>query len=63
MSVVLPCWSAGGACAATVGGSGRRGGRTDVLGQRAGVDDTGKTQRPPEGTAPFRQREASRIGM
>jgi hypothetical protein len=35
----------------------------DVLGQRAGVEDTGDAQRPPEGSAPLRQREASRIRM
>jgi hypothetical protein len=63
MSVVLPCWVSGGAFASTVGGSGRHGGRTDVLDQRAGVDDPGDPQRPPEGAAPLRQCEASRIGM
>jgi hypothetical protein len=63
MSVVLPCWSAGGACATTVGGSARHGGRADVLGQRTGVEDTGETQRTPEGATPLRQRETSRIGM
>jgi len=34
-----------------------------VLGQRPGVEDTGESQRSPEGAAPLRQREASRIGM
>jgi hypothetical protein len=34
-----------------------------VLGQRAGVRNTGESQRPPEGATPLRQREASRIGM
>jgi hypothetical protein len=34
-----------------------------VLGQQAGVRDTGKTQRAPEGSTPLRQREASRIRM
>jgi hypothetical protein len=37
--------------------------RTDVLGQRTGVRDTGETQRTPEGATPLRQREAGRIGM
>jgi hypothetical protein len=63
MSVVLPCWVSGGANASTVGGSGRRGGRTDVLDQRAGVDDPGDSQRSPEGATPLRQCEAIRIGM
>jgi hypothetical protein len=43
--------------------TGRSGYRTDVLGQRTSVQDTGYAQRPPEGTAPLRQREASRIRM
>jgi hypothetical protein len=34
-----------------------------VLGQLAGVNDTGYPQRPPEGAAPLCQREASRIWM
>jgi hypothetical protein len=34
-----------------------------VLGQRAGVRNTGEAQRTPEGATPLRQREASRIGM
>jgi hypothetical protein len=34
-----------------------------VLGQQAGVQDTGVPQRTPEGATPLRQREASRIGM
>ena len=42
----------------------RHGDRTDVLGQQTGVSNTtGKSQRAPEGTTPFRQREASRIRM
>ena len=46
-----------------VRGSGRLGSRTDVLGQRTGVGDPGEPQRPPEGAAPLRQREAGRIKM
>jgi hypothetical protein len=34
-----------------------------VLDKRTGVSNTGESQRPPEGTAPLRLREASRIGM
>ena len=34
-----------------------------MLGGRAGVQDTGDTQRSPEGAAPLRQRETGRIGM
>jgi len=34
-----------------------------MLGEQPGVSDTGESQRPPEGTAPLRQREASRIRM
>jgi hypothetical protein len=34
-----------------------------VLGQQPGVSNTGEAQRPPEGTASLRQREASRIRM
>jgi hypothetical protein len=34
-----------------------------VLGQRTGVSNTVESQRPPEGTASLRQREASRIRM
>ena len=34
-----------------------------MLGQRPGVDDTGESQRSPEGATPLRLREASRIGM
>jgi hypothetical protein len=37
--------------------------RTDVLGQQPGVSNTGEAQRPPEGTASLRQREAGRIRM
>jgi hypothetical protein len=39
------------------------GSRPDVLGQHTGVEDTGDSQRPPEGATPLRQREAGRIGM
>ena len=34
-----------------------------MLCQRTGVEDTGESQRSPEGATPLRQREASRIGM
>jgi hypothetical protein len=34
-----------------------------VLGQQTGVSNTSESQRPPEGTTPLRQREASRIRM
>jgi hypothetical protein len=34
-----------------------------MLGERAGVQDTGDAQRSPEGATPLRQREAGRIGM
>ena len=34
-----------------------------MLGQRSGVEDTGESQRAPEGATPLRQREASRIRM
>jgi hypothetical protein len=34
-----------------------------VLGQQTGVSNTGESQRPPEGTASLRQREAGRIRM
>jgi hypothetical protein len=61
MSVVLPCWIRVGR-RPTIGGSERRG-RSDVLGQRTGVSNTSESQRPPEGSAPLRQREASRIRM
>jgi hypothetical protein len=47
----------------TIGGSVRHGGRSEVLGQRTGVRDPGETQRPPEGSASLRQREAGRIRM
>jgi len=43
--------------------TGRSGYRTDVLGQRPAVQDTGDSQRTPEGATPLRQREASRIRM
>ena len=35
--------------------------KVDVLGQWTGVSNTVESQRAPEGTAPLRQREASRI--
>ena len=47
----------------TIGGSVRVIDRADVLGQQTGVSNTGDSQRPPEGSAPLRQREASRIRM
>jgi hypothetical protein len=47
----------------TIGGSPRHGDRVEVLGERTGVRDTGEAQRPPEGAAPLRQREAGRIRM
>ncbi|GAA2622709.1 hypothetical protein Adu01nite_02050 [Paractinoplanes durhamensis] len=34
-----------------------------MLGKRTGVSNSGESQRPPEGPAPLRQREASRIRM
>jgi hypothetical protein len=34
-----------------------------MLRQRPGVEDTGDSQRTPEGATPLRQREASRVGM
>jgi hypothetical protein len=46
-----------------IGRSARRGDRTDVLGERTGVSNTGESQRPPEGTASLRLREAGRIRM
>jgi hypothetical protein len=46
-----------------IGGSGRHGDRSDVLGKQAGVSNTGESQRAPEGTAPLRLREAGRIRM
>jgi hypothetical protein len=46
-----------------IGDSVRRGDRTDVLGKRAGVSNTGESQRPPEGSAPLRLRETGRIRM
>ena len=63
MSVVLPCWVVAGLQRPTIGGSGRSINHPDVLGQRTGVSNTGESQRPPEGSAPLRLREASRIGM
>jgi hypothetical protein len=47
--------------APTIGGS--ECGASHRLGQRTGVDDTGDTQRAPEGAAALRQRETSRIRM
>jgi hypothetical protein len=61
MSVVLPCWIRVRRQRLTIGGSGRHGDRPDVLGQRTGVSNTVESQRAPEGPAPLRQREASRI--
>ena len=46
-----------------IGGSGRHGDRTDVLGKQSGVSNTGESQRAPEGTSPLRLREADRIRM
>jgi hypothetical protein len=46
-----------------IGGSGRHGDRTDVLGKQTGVSNTGESQRAPEGTTPLRLREAGRIRM
>ena len=46
-----------------IGGSVRPRDRADVLGQQTGVSNTGESQRTPEGAAPLRQREASRIRM
>jgi hypothetical protein len=54
MSVGPTLLVSGGAFAATVGDSARLGGRPDVLGQRTGVQDTGETQRSPEGATPLR---------
>ncbi|GIE84179.1 hypothetical protein SAMN06264365_101409 [Actinoplanes regularis] len=34
-----------------------------MLGKQSGVSNTGETQRPPEGSASLRLREAGRIGM
>jgi hypothetical protein len=34
-----------------------------MLCQRTGVEDTGESQRSPEGATPLRQREARQIGM
>ena len=34
-----------------------------MLRERTGVEDTGESQRPPEGATPLRLREASRIRM
>jgi hypothetical protein len=46
-----------------IGGSGRHGDRSDVLGKQSGVSNTGESQRTPEGATPLRLREASRIRM
>jgi hypothetical protein len=43
--------------------TGRSARRLDVPGQLGGVGDTVDAQRPPEGAALARLREASRIGM
>jgi hypothetical protein len=58
MLVVLPCGSGWEHRASTIGGSVHCG---DHFGQRAGVDDTGYTQRAPEGAATLRERKASQI--
>ena len=63
MSVVLPCWIRVGLLRPTIGGSGRHGDRSDVLGQQTGVSNTSEAQRTPEGATPLRQREAGRIRM
>lgn len=34
-----------------------------MFGERPGVSDTGDSQRPPEGPAPHRKRETTRIGV
>jgi hypothetical protein len=46
-----------------IGGSGRHGDRSDVLGKQSGVSNTGESQRTPEGATPLRLREAGRIRM
>ena len=46
-----------------IGGSGRHGDRSDVLGKQAGVSNTGESQRATEGASPLRLREAGRIRM
>ena len=46
-----------------IGGSGRHGDRSDVLGKQSGVSNTGESQRAPEGTTPLRLRETGRIRM
>jgi len=46
-----------------IGGSGRHGDRSDVLGKQPGVSNTGESQRAPKGTTPLRLREAGRIRM
>ena len=61
--VVLPCWVVIRLGGWIIGRSARHGDRTDVLGKRTGVSNTGESQRPPEGPAPLRYREASRIRM
>jgi len=35
----------------------------DVPAQRTGVDDAADSQRPPEGSTPFRQCETGQVGM
>jgi len=60
MSVVLPCGSGWKRRASTIGGSVHCG---DHFGERAGVEDTGDTQRAPAGAATLRQRKASQIRM
>jgi len=61
--VVLPCWTWTRRLRLIIGGSGRHGDRSDVLGKQAGVSNTGETQRSPEGASPLRLREAGRIRM
>lgn len=46
-----------------IGGSGRHGDRSDVLGKQSGVSNTGESQRTPESATPLRLREADRIRM
>ena len=46
-----------------IGGSGRHGDRSEVLGKQPGVSNTGESQRAPKGTTPLRLREAGRIRM
>ena len=61
--VVLPSWVVIRHRGRIIGGSVRHGDRTDVLGKRTGVSNTGESQRTPEGATPLRQREAGWVGM